>query len=316
MQSYTHFTMEERQSLYLKLKENKSLRKIAGEIGKNVSSISRELKRNRNKDKSYHPWRATILYIVRRKSSKRRYVIESNQELKEWILYGFSQYWSPEIISARWKGKISHKTIYAAVKRGMFPAITPKTHYRRRGKKLNRSHNGQTIHPEHRVNERPNEANERCRIGDWEGDTVYGAIGKGYLLTCVDRKSRYLVAAIAKDRTNDVINDAFISAFASAEIKLPKHTLTLDNGSEFGGFRKLQNLLETTIYFADPHSPWQRGSNENINDLLRFFFPKGINFNSILSENVNYVLTLINNRPRKCLGWLSPIEFINKKCCT
>ena len=96
---------------------------------------------------------------------------------------------------------------------------------------------------------------------------------------------------------------------------MPIHTITLDNGSEFADFKGIEQDLNTTIYFADPHSPWQRGLNENTNDILRFFFPKGCDFRSVSRQRLDEVETLLNNRPRKCLGWLSPIEFLSK-CCT
>lgn len=320
MQSYTHFTLSEREILLEKLNEKKSLRKIAKEMGRNVSSISRELKRNKNHSphnkRKYHPWQATILYIVRRKKSKRTYRIDNDTRLLETIKEGLSQYWSPEIITARWKmngEKLSHSTIYAALKRKAITGFTRQTHLRRRGKKKYTSH-CYTIHPEHIITDRPTLVESRERLGDWEGDTIYGGIGKGYLLTCVDRKSRLLVAATAKDKYNITINESFESAFKNVD--LPIETITLDNGSEFGAFKELEKLLKTTIYFAHPHSPWERGSNENINGLLRFFFPKGCDFRTVSDEYLSYVVTLINNRPRKCLAWLSPIEFISKKCCT
>ena len=320
MQSYTHFTLSEREILLEKLNEKKSLRKIAEEIGRNVSSISRELKRNKNHSphnkRKYHPWQATILYIVRRKKCRRAYRIDNDAKLLEAIKEGLSQYWSPEIITARWKmneGKLSHSTIYAALRRKAIIGFTRQTYLRRRGKKKNRNH-CYTIHPEHIISDRPAIVESRERFGDWEGDTIYGGLGKGYLLTCVDRKSRILAAATAKDKYNTTINESFETAFKN--IDLPIETMTLDNGSEFGGFKELEKLLKTTIYFAHPHSPWERGSNENINGLLRFFFPKGCDFRTVSDEYLGYVVTLINNRPRKCLGWLSPVEFINKKCCT
>lgn len=320
MQSYTHFTLTEREILLEKLNEKKSLRKIAKEMGRDVSSISRELRRNKNHSvknpRKYHPWQATILYIVRRKKCRRRYRIENDIKLLEAIKEGLSKYWSPEIITARWKkdgGKLSHNTIYNALKRKAIVGFTRQTHLRRRGKRKNRS-NCYTIHPEHIITDRPAIVESRDRVGDWEGDTIYGGIEKGYLLTCVDRKSRILAAAKAIDKYNTTINKAFETAFEN--INLPIETITLDNGSEFGGFKELEKLLKTTIYFAHPHSPWERGSNENINGLLRFFFPKGCDFRDVSDEHLNYVINLINNRPRKCLGWLSPVEFINKKCCT
>lgn len=153
--------------------------------------------------------------------------------------------------------------------------------------------------------------NQRGRPGDFEGDTVYGSVGKGYLVTAVDRQSRFTVAAIAKDKTVESTNAAFIAALHKAGFICPR-TLTLDNGTEFLGFGKLEQTLKIKVYFADVHAPWQRGSNENVNGLLRFFFPRGTDFTKITDAQLNAVLDLINNRPRKCLHYLSPVEFIRK----
>lgn len=315
MQPYNHFTLIERESLRILITEGKSLRQIAKELGRSPSSISRELLRNKNKDGSYNAWRATTLYISRRKDSKRRYLLESNEDLREWVIEGLSKYWSPEIITQRWKianpdSKLSHNTIYAAIKNGRIDGINKKTHLRRKGRRKN-SHKSATIHPEHSIHERLAIAEQRGRFGDWEGDTVYGAIGKGLIVTCVDRKSRYLAASLLKSRAVNDTKEAVKYALKG----LPVKSITLDNGSEFAAFRELEQELGAPIYFADPHSPWQRGSNENINDLIRFFFPKGTNFHKVDQETLDLTLNLINNRPRKCLGWLSPVEFL-AKCCT
>lgn len=136
-------------------------------------------------------------------------------------------------------------------------------------------------------------------------------VGKGYLVTGVDRQSRLTVAAIAKDKTKEATNAAFVAAFRNAKL-VPPITLTLDNGTEFLAFKDLEKTLGIKVYFADTHSPWQRGSNENVNGLLRFFFPRGTDFTKVTDEQLDAVLDLINNRPRKCLGYLSPNEFINK----
>jgi len=314
MQSYQHFTLIERQSLSEKLKEGKSLRQIAKELGRNVSTVSRELKRNSNKDKSYNSWRATVLYICRRKRSVRKPRL-ADDTVRGFVVDCLNKFWSPEIISAKWKQEhpgepLSHSTIYRGVKGGILPGYGPKSHLRRRGKRRNKGRS-QTIHPVHTIHDRPSEIELRRRLGDLEGDTVYGGIGKGVLLTLVDRSSRFLYSTVAPSRDSKAVANAFGEALGGVK----PNTVTLDNGSEFAEFRRIEDNLSTTVYFADPHSPWQRGSNENINDLLRFWFPKGTDFRLVSDEDLNRVLSLINNRPRKCLGWLSPLEFINKKCC-
>jgi len=315
MQPYQHFTLTERESLSEKLKEGKSFRQIAKEMERNPSTISREVKRNWSKKANrYHPWRATVLYIGRRKSCVRRPRL-AEEKVRTFVTLGLEQYWSPEIISERWKmehpgSTLAPATIYRMLKLKQLPGYSKKTHLRRRGK--NKNARGYTIHPVHTIHDRPVEVELRQRLGDLEGDTVYGGIAKGCLVTLVDRTSRFLYAALSKTRKSKVVEKAFKTALNNYEPK----SITLDNGSEFAEFLQIEKNHNTTIYFADPHSPWQRGSNENINDLVRFFFPKGTDFHAVSQKHLISVLSLINNRPRKCLGWLSPLEFISSKCCT
>lgn len=321
MKSYTHFTLEERECLAESLKEGKSLRAIARELGRSPSTISREVKRNFSKKKNhYHAWRATILYICRRKNCKRKHIINPDSEIYKYIIECLGKYWSPEIIAHKCKEKgfkISFSTIYRAIYAGILPGIKAKTHLRRKGKKrVNRKINTNSIKPVFTIQERPEEANLKNRLGDWEGDTVYGAVGKGCIVTLVDRKSKLLAVAISPSREKSNIRKAFSNAFCMLGIDVPIETITLDNGSEFADFKGIEDELHTTVYFADPHSPWQRGLNENTNDMLRFFFPKGTNFLEVDDEDLQSVVSLINNRPRKCLDYLSPLEFISSKCCS
>lgn len=317
MKPYNHFTLQERECLHIALKENKSLRQIAKELNKNVSSVSREIKRNSNKDGSYHPWACTVRYIVRRKKCRKHFRLVVDIKLISWVTQCLEKYWSPEIIVAKWKEDhnnrpLSHSTIYRAIKINLLPNITAKTHLRRRGKrKVSKRDRFNTIKPVHKIHERPSIINERARIGDLEGDTVCGAVGKGALVTLVDRKSRYLLASISKSKFSDEVANAIYEATKEFNVQ----SITFDNGPEFAGFKQIEEQLKAPIYFADPHSPWQRPTNENTNGLLRFFFPKGTDFTSISREYLQHVVDLINDRPRKCLSWLSPRDFLSK-CCT
>lgn len=319
--SYTHFTLTERTILQEFLNEGKSFREIARLMGRSPSTISREVRRNFSKKKKrYHPWRATILYIKRRKKCVRKPAIKEGTELYQLIKECLEKYWSPEITANYCKEKgfnISFSTIYTAVKSELFHEIKPKTHFRRRGKKKHAKHgNHATIHPEHTIHDRPEIVNRNLRLGDWEGDTVCGAKNKSCLVTQVDRKSKLLTAAISPNHTMDEVRKATRRAFELLELPMPIHTITLDNGSEFADFKGIEEDLETTVYFADPHSPWQRGLNENTNDIIRFFFPKGTDFSLVDENELIKVIHLINSRPRKCLDFLSPLDFISKKCCT
>lgn len=317
MSSYKHFTPEERICLQELLSKGKSFRKIADILGRNVSSVSREIKRNcskypkkkSNNKYKYHAWRANICAVVRRRRVQRR-AIPDDSEIYEYVFDHLNQYWSPEQIAERWKlehkgATLSTSTIYRYVKNGVFKDITPKNNLRRRGKNYNFvHHNSSAVQPEHIIPDWPDAIVKRLRIGDWEGDTVYGGVGKGLIVTLVDRKSRFLCSGLLKSRDSDETGKV-INRILSG---LPVNSISLDNGSEFAKFKALESSLKTTVYFAEPHKPWQRGTNENTNDILRFFFPKGFDFRSIDDVSLQSVVSSINNRPRKCLHWKSPAE--------
>jgi IS30 family transposase len=148
--------------------------------------------------------------------------------------------------------------------------------------------------------------------GDLEGDTVYGGVGEGAMLTIADRNSRLLYATLVGSRDSGVVLDAFKRAIGDT----PVNSITLDNGRGIAHRREIAARHNAPVYFADPYLPWQRGTNENMNGLIRFFFPKGTDFSKVTEEELQRVVSLINNRPRKCLGWLSPIEFLARLRCT
>jgi IS30 family transposase len=244
----------------------------------------------------------------------------ADEAAREFVRDGLEKYWSPEIISARWAMEhpgvpLSHGTIYRALKRKQLKGYSRKTHLRRRGKRKN-AYWKNAINPSrlamHTIHDRPEIAALRQRLGDMEGDTVSGAMGKGCVVTVVDRMSRMLYAALSVSRDSCLIAEAFAAALGGT----PVETLALDRGSEFAKFEEIEQILDTTVYFCDPYSPWQRPSNENTNGLLRFFFPKGTDFTAVTCDQLQAALNFINNRPRKCLGWLSPVEFLAAKCCS
>lgn len=317
--SYTHFTHEERICLQKLLSEGYSFREIATVLERSPSSVSREVKRNKSKWRPhkkpdnpyyYNAWRAQNLYIRRRREQVRRALISGSEEWN-YIISGLEEFWSPEAICGRWhkdypdRRPLCASTIYRYVRLKRFPKISVKTHLMRRGKRIcSKDSNYNTIKPERIIPEWTDEIRSRSRIGDWEGDTVHGAVGRGFLVTQADRKSRYLRAGLLEKR-NAVLTKNVICQLLNG---LPVNSISLDNGSEFAEFRALEEELNAPVYFAEPHKPWQRGTNENTNGLLRFFFPKGFDFLSISQDVVDEVVKLINNRPRKCLGWRTPSE--------
>lgn len=319
MSSYTHLTLEERKYLQQLLAEGYGIRQIAYALGRAPSSVSREIKRNAAKYQPrkgsdnkfrYHHWRAHNLYIRRRREQYRQ-AIKPNSDEWNFIVAGLQKFWSPEAICGRWhllypdRKTLSVSTIYRYIRQKKFPNITRNKNLRRRGKrKHTRNTNYNSIQPDRIIPEWPEEIVSRSRFGDWEGDTVYGAIGKGLLVTLVDRKSRRLRMGKLSSR-NATETRAVIERLLEG---FPVKSISLDNGSEFAEFRQIEDSLNTSVYFAEPHKPWQRGSNENMNDIVRFFFPKGTDFTKVSDEEVAFVEQLINDRPRACLGWKSANE--------
>ena len=317
--SYTHFTLEERKYLQQLLAEGLSFRKIAAILERSPSTISREVKRNQAKYRPhrksdnkywYNHWRANNLYIRRRREQNRAALVPDTDRW-DYVIAGLKAFWSPEEISERWhkmnplEKPICVSTIYRYIKLGKFPEITAQKHLRRRGKRmLPRNANYNSIQPDRIIPEWPDAIRNRIRIGDWEGDTVYGGVGKGLLVSLVDRKTRFLRIGLLERRTSDgtrVVIEKLLKG-------LPVKSVSLDNGSEFSEFRKLEESLSTLVYFAEPHKPWQRGTNENTNDIIRFFFPKGFDFRTVTDDDIQLVENIINNRPRKCLDWKTPAE--------
>lgn len=324
MLSYTHFTLEERKYLQKLLSENLSIRKIAEILERSPSSVSREIKRNKAKWKPHHKpdnkylynhWRAQNLYMRRRREQIRA-ALQPGTEEWDYIVSRLMKFWSPEQICGRWhkehpdRKSLCVSTLYRYIRLKRFPKITAKSHLRRRGKrKVQRNANFNSIQPDRIIPEWPDEIRRRARIGDWEGDTVYGGVGKGLLVTQVDRKSRFLRSGLLAKRDALLTKETIVKLLKG----LPVKSVSLDNGSEFSEFRALEKELNTEVYFAEPHKPWQRGTNENTNDLLRFFFKKGFDFRTITQEDIDIVVDLINNRPRKCLGFKTPAEVFTEE---
>lgn len=317
--SYIHFTLKERKYLQELLAEGLSMRKIAAILERAPSTISREIKRNRAQYRPhckpdntywYNHWHAQNLYIRRRRQQNHA-ALQPGAEAWNFVIEGLRKYWSPETICGRWsmcfpeQKKLSFSAIYRYIKRKKFPNISPKTHLRRRGKRiLPRSSNYNSIQPDRIIPQWTDEIKSRSRIGDWEGDTVYGGVGKGLIVTLVDRKTRFVRIGLLKNRTSEETARVIEQLLTG----LPVNSISLDNGSEFSNFRQLEQKLHSLVYFAEPHKPWQRGTNENTNDLIRFFFPKGFDFRTVTDEDIRLVEQLLNHRPRKCLGWKSPAE--------
>jgi IS30 family transposase len=227
------------------------------------------------------------------------------------------RYWSPEAIVGRYKKENPNKrapsfqSIYYGIRHGLLPKDYA-NYLRRKGRKRNafRTARNGKLSVEHVIQERPEVVNRRERLGDWESDSFIGKKNGACLATHVDRRSRYLVAAkLPEHKALEYFNKTIEALGRYAKCKL--HTMTVDRGMEFSCYKKLEAHFQEeglTVYFADPNAPWQRGSNENTNGLLRQYIPKGMDITPISIEKIQAIVDELNNRPRKVLGWSTPAE--------
>jgi IS30 family transposase len=312
---YTHLNLKQRVCIAKLLRQNKSYRYIAKEVGCHVSTIQREYERNKDSDGIYRARHA-------HKKAKKRHQgkqdihkkIENNNALYTYVTTALSHYWSAEQVSGFLKTRgdlpnVSHTTIYAFIERERPDLKKYKRHrkHRRKHKNLKAKYAKKRM-----IEERPQTVAQRVRIGDWEGDTIVGKERTKRILTLVDRKSGLLLAQCTEADSYSVWQ-GMKCLFA----QVPAHTVTFDNGTEFSAFEKIEEDTGAKVYFAHPGKPQQRGCNENANGLLRQFFPKGSSFATISQRQLDEVVALINNRPRKRLGFRTPLEvFLEEmECC-
>lgn len=325
MSHYTHFTTEERE-LSRELKAlGYSICQIAARLGRNKSSVSREFKRNSNKDGSYSAHAADGRYKERRKRCGRKPMLQADSPVKEYVIEKLSLDWSPDEISNRAKldreaFSISYNTIYRAIDNGI---ISKKLRNHLRIKRIkNRKAKSNDkrgkIADRVMISERPESINDRVEVGHWESDTVLGKRNTGCIATHVERVTGYLIAFRLPNLKDDIFRIKTVDVFKNLPSALKK-SFTVDNGNEFRSHSDLAAQTGMDVYFCDPYSPWQRGTNENTNGLLRQYFPKGTSFKDFCDDYFDYVVDLINNRPRKRLGYRTPAEVfydLFSKCCT
>lgn len=314
--SYHHLTKEERKKLEEMNQGHSSVRRIAKALNRSPSTISRELCRNAEEGK-YKGVAATRKYTERRTRCKPKGKL-GNKELTSYIREKLGLTWSPEQISGRLpidfsdaaKMRIAHSTIYRWLHRGLFSQSAEL--------KLNLRHHGRR-HGETRgkfngvreLRERSRQVLRRKRLGDWEVDTIVSSRSEHQecLLSVCDRKSRYCGLVLLKRRSAVEVMRGFQFLFDNGD--LPLKTMTSDRGTEFACYKDVETLWSVPFYFTRPHSPWQKPSVENQNGLIRQFFPRGTNFNEISREQVAFVMNTLNNRPKKCLGFLTPVEVLH-----
>ena len=309
-----HLTLAEREFLQRLVKAKKTKAEIGALMNRHRSTIYRELARNSN-PWGYHPKAAHRWARSRRQACRRPYKLK-DVELRLDVSERLVQAWSPDQIAGRLRREypeqphrqVSAPTIYAWIKRSA-PG-------RRRW--LRQAHRKQ-YRPFKRAKEvsiegRPAVINRRCRYGDWEGDTIVSRGRRSGLVTLVERKSGLAHIDLLKDLTSLTTIRAASRLLANLPCSLRRST-TFDNGPEFAAYAKLTEWLKLAVYFAAPYCTWQRGSNENFNGLVRQFYPKGTDFKKVTRKDVKRIERLLNNRPRKRLGYRTPNEIINQKLC-
>lgn len=319
--SYTQLTAKERFLIELLLLMGLGFREIGRQLGRTHTTISREVQRNHRGD-AYCSLTAETKASAKR-SLPRHHRRQTYQPLVEYVEDKLALDWSPDQIAnllliefpSDDRMRISPETIYRwayidAQQGGQIYRHLRRHHRRRRIQKRYGS-GRRFIKDRVSISERPEIANSRGRYGDWEADLMLGGMGKGALATCLERKSRYLVADVVSDKTAASFNAAIENSLVEVPSEL-RQTLTLDNGKEMAGFKKLEKATGLTVYFADPYAAWQRGGNENANGLLRQYFPKGCNFRRITKEQIQAAVHRLNHRPRKCLNYRTPHEVFSQ----
>ena len=312
---YKHFNIYDRICIEEYLKKDYSINKMSTLMMRSKSSISEEIRKHSLHNIGYIARIAQEIADNTRKNSKYNYKINDN--LKKYIIEKLKSTWSPEQISNRLKidfpddeiMRISFKKIYSMIYNKELKGIT-KLDLRKKGKKYNyKDSNRGKIKNTTPISKRPESINKRENIGDWEIDTVKGKQGtKPCLATFADRKTRYYVAVLMPNAKAKSFNKAAQTIFRN-EVKNKVNSFNSDNGSEFALHEKLSKSFNgAKVYFANPHSPWEKPTNENTNGLLREFFPKGTCFENITQNEVKKAYDLINERPRKCLNWRTAKE--------
>ena len=297
------------------------VKSIAGRIGKSYQTVYREIARNGKPDGRYQPWFAhNQAHLRRRRPKPRRLAVEDR--LRAVVADKLSRHWSPRQISRwlrrRWPRRLSWhlsvETIYEAVYRGLVVVADRQTlwtgrtyrHKRGRGRTregaLKQSTNMKPIHA------RPAIVAARTQIGHWEGDLLLGCGRNSAIATLVERKARHtILVPIRSSWTAQRVGDALIALLSTLPPAL-RRTLTWDQGNELFHHERIERVTGTKIYFADAHSPWQRGTNENTNGLLRQYFPKGYDLTTISDKRLREVADELNNRPRECLNDRTPLQ--------
>lgn len=328
--AYRRLTVTDRETIGLMLAAGRTLTEIATLLGVHKSTISREVRRHANRDRSYRPLTAQArAEATARTAHARPRKLSRPGRLRGYVVSGLKQKWSPQEISYRLRRdhpddpvmRVCAETIYQSLfvqARGSLKrelAVHLRTQRTRRHSQsarvqaagCGRGRLAGTIS----IRERPAEAEDRAVPGHWEGDLILGANNASAIGTLVERSTRFVMLIhLPGRRTAEEFYRALTPTIAALPDQL-RRSLTWDNGKEMGMHHRISMEADMPIYFADPHSPWQRGSNENTNGLLRQYFPKGTSLRRYTPEDLAAVARQLNGRPRRTLDWRTPAEALN-----
>lgn len=324
---YFRITSNEREEISRSLASGKSIPEISKELGRHRVTIFREVKRNSGKS-GYRAFSASRRAQDSAGSRRRgRTRLDKDKRLRIYVLQRLEQQWSPRAISERliieypldMEKRISHEAIYRYIyvlprgelKRTLIRALRQEHAYRHKHKAGKPSEARGKIADMLSIEERPVEVEDRTVPGHWEGDLILGKNKQSALGTLVERTTRYTILVPLGDKKDAVsVREAFAKAFYSLPIELKK-SLTYDQGKEMSEHQRFTIDTGIEVYFAHPSSPWERGTNENTNGLIRQYFPKGTDFANISVRSIKQVQSRLNDRPRAVLNYLKPDEVIN-----
>jgi len=321
---YKHFSVEEREKIQEMLWQKFSIRTIAAALGRSPSSISREIKRNLPlRRRVYTPRLAHERALIKRRSRGRTDRLKS-QPIRDYVVTHLKKRWSPEQIAGTIRSeigeKISHEAIYQYIYAQMHhqgygclkPGCKDLRPYLRRRRKRRIPKGARRCQRIFKpkgtsIDERPVVVGQRKRLGDWESDTVESKAHKPGINTLVERKSGLVLISKLADKTSR----ATVSVIVNRLNLLPekaKQTITFDNGTENSNWQELEEKTGMKTFFAHAYHSWERGINENTNGLIRDYFPKKTDFTKISDKEIQVVEYALNTRPRKRLGYKTPLE--------
>lgn len=309
LMTYKHLSQAERYQIHALMKAGHDQSQIAKLLDRHKSTISRELSRNTG-SRGYRPKQACEMSADRAQHSRNAPTVEP--WVREAACALLCIQWSPEQIASQLP--ISHETVYQYVYADKAQGGTLWKHLRCQKQKRKRYASGRDRRgqiPNRRpLSERPLHIEARRQVGHWECDTVIGASHKGAVVTMVERKSGYAVMAKVEKKTSELVSSAIVDKLQPMAARVK--TLTFDNGKEFAGHAHIDQQLQSTAYFARPFASWERGSNENLNGLLRQYVPKKRAMSTVSDEEIRMIQNRLNNRPRKRLGFKTPAEVFHQ----